>query len=292
MILWLMIYKFMSKITFLADVFAEQHCGGGELSNQELISLLKTRGHEVLATHTSQIKVEFLENVKKDVRFIIGNFLGLTEDVKAYLQENFSYVIYEHDHKYLTTRDPSVFQDYLAPESEIINKDFYASAKAVFCQTDLHKEVATKNLKLDNIYSVGGNLWDDNTLDLLESLSKKRKKDKYSIWDSTNPIKNTPLTVAYCVRNNLPYELVGNLPYQQFLEKITDNDKFIFLPQTLETLCRVAVECRMSGMTVITNNKIGAAKEDWFKLKGKDLIDYMSNRKHEVCDLVENKLNE
>ena len=43
---------------------------------------------------------------------------------------------------------------------------------------------------------------------------------------------------------------------------------------------------------VITNNKIGAAKEDWFKLKGKDLIDYMSNRKHEVCDLVENKLNE
>lgn len=282
----------MSKIVFLADVYAEQHCGGGELSNQELISLLRKKEHEVLATHTSQVKVEFLEKVERDVKFIIANFLGLSEDVKKYLQENFEYVIYEHDHKYLTSRDPSVFSDYLAPESEVINKDFYASARAVFCQSKLHKEVATKNLKLDNIHSVGGNLWDDKTLHLLENLNKKNKKDKYSIWDSSNPIKNTALTVAYCIRKGLPYELVGNLSYNQFLNKITDNDKFIFLPQTLETLCRVAVECRMSGMTVITNSKIGAAKEDWFKLKGKDLIDYMANRKHEICELVESKLDE
>ena len=281
----------MNKIVFLADVYAEKHCGGGELSNQELISLLK-RKNEVMSTHCYQVKVEFLKDVKEDVKFIIANFLGLSEDVKEYLQENFEYIIYEHDHKYLTTRDPSVFEGYVAPESEIINRDFYNQAKAVLCQSELHKEVATKNLKIDNILSVGGNLWDDKTLKLLRKLAKKPKRDMYSIWDSTNPIKNTALTIAYCTRNNLPFELVGNMPYEEFLKKITDNDKFIFLPQTLETLCRVAVECRMAGMSVTTNKKIGASKEEWFKLKGEDLIDYMAQKKLEVCELVENILNE
>ena len=82
------------------------------------------------------------------------------------------------------------------------------------------------------------------------------------------------------------------MPYRLFIETITNNDTFIFLPQTLETLCRVAVECRMAGMKVITNKKIGASSEEWFKLKGKDLIDYMAEKKHMICSLVEEKLNE
>ena len=82
------------------------------------------------------------------------------------------------------------------------------------------------------------------------------------------------------------------MPYRLFIETITNNDTFIFLPQTLETLCRVAVECRMADMKVITNKKIGASSEEWFKLKGKDLIDYMAEKKHMICSLVEEKLNE
>ena len=39
----------MTKIHFIADVFAEQHLGGGELSNQELIKLLRQKEKEVIA---------------------------------------------------------------------------------------------------------------------------------------------------------------------------------------------------------------------------------------------------
>jgi len=279
----------MSKIIFIADVFAEHHLGGGELSNQELIKQLTLRGHEVESKLCQLINIPYLEQNRKN-HFIIANFLGLSGEVIDFLRANCSYLIYEHDHKYLTTRDPSVFDDYLAPDQEVINRDFYSCAKGVFCQSKIHQAVAQANLKLNNIHSVGGNLWDDETLDLLEKLSHKEKIDRYSIWDSANPIKNTSLAVGYCERKKLPYDLVGHLPYNQFLERISDNKNLIFLPQTLETLCRVAVECRMTGMTVMTNKKLGAVSEDWFSLKGIELISFMREKRNAICSQVEETL--
>jgi hypothetical protein len=279
----------MNKIIFIADVFAEHHLGGGELNNQELINQLSLKGYDVESRLSQLVNLPYLEENRKN-HFIIANFLGLTGEAIDFLRANCSYVIYEHDHKYLATRDPSVFDKYLAPEQEVINRDFYSCAKGVFCQSKIHQEVAQVNLKLDNIYSVGGNLWDDETLDLLEKLSHKEKRDRYSIWDSSNPIKNTSLAVGYCERKSLPYDLVGYLPYSEFLKKISDNKNYIFLPQTLETLCRVAVECRMTGMTVMTNKKLGAASEDWFSLKGIELISYMREKKAAICGQVEETL--
>jgi len=80
------------------------------------------------------------------------------------------------------------------------------------------------------------------------------------------------------------------LPYEEFLHKISNNKTFIFLPQTLETLCRVAVECRMTGMSVITNKKLGAASEDWFSLKGTELISFMREKRNTICSQVEELL--
>jgi len=282
-------YKFMNKIIFIADVFAEHHLGGGELSNQELINQLVLKGYEVEQKLSQTISVPYLEENRKNY-FIIANFLGLPGESIDFLRANCTYIIYEHDHKYLLIRDPSVFENYLAPQQEIINRDFYSCAKGVLCQSNIHQEVTQKNLKLDNIFSVGGNLWDDKTLNLLEEMSHKKKKDRYSIWDSPNPIKNTPLATGYCSRKNLPYDLVGYLPYEEFLHKISNNKTFIFLPQTLETLCRVAVECRMTGMSVITNKKLGAASEDWFSLKGTELISFMREKRNTICSQVEELL--
>jgi hypothetical protein len=150
--------------------------------------------------------------------------------------------------------------------------------------------VVERNIKTGNVISVGGNLWSLEVLDLLSSLVKKEKKEKYSIWDSFNPIKNTALVRAYCIKKELDYDLIGEMPYKKFLNKLTDNKYFVFLPATLETLCRVVVECRMAGMTVLTNNKLGAVSEDWFSLKGDGLIDIMRKKREEIPTLVLEKL--
>jgi hypothetical protein len=48
----------------------------------------------------------------------------------------------------------------------------------------------------------------------------------------------------------------------------------------------------MMGMSVVANNKIGATKEEWFKLKGEKLIDFMSNKKQEIFNKVIGVFNE
>ena len=48
-----------------------------------------------------------------------------------------SYIIYEHDHKYLKNRNPSIFPDFKAPPHMIINERFYRCAKAIFCQSEI-----------------------------------------------------------------------------------------------------------------------------------------------------------
>ena len=50
---------------------------------------------------------------------------------------------------------------------------------------------------------------------------------------------------------------------------------WFFFPQWLETYSRLAIEARILGCKLITNNLIGAASEDYFKLKGRELLDFI-----------------
>jgi|TARA_E500000331_G_scaffold288658_1_gene284167 hypothetical protein len=279
-----------SKIVFVADFFADQVQGGGELNNEEVISLLKDRGHTLEKVLSQNVTKDFLLK-NKESNFIVANFIGLSEECKRDLySKSYKYIIYEHDHKYLRTRDPSGFENHTAPKDQIINLPFYTNALGVMCQSKMHKEVVYKNLQIDNIHNLSGNLWGEDILDKLSTLNKKEKHNKYSIWDSYNPIKATSDTIRFCHSKSIPYELVGNLPYQDFLEKMSNNDTFIFLPKTLETLCRVIVEARMCGMKVVTNNQVGATSESWFSLKGDDLIEVMRKKREEIITKIEDVL--
>ena len=42
----------------------------------------------------------------------------------------------------------------------------------------------------------------------------------------------------------------------------------------------------MMGMRVVTNKLVGATKEEWFKLKGEDLISAMGNKRDEIVNNV------
>ena len=88
---------------------------------------------------------------------------------------NKQYIIYEHDHKYLSTRNPGVFPDFVAKKEHVINLEFYKNASAVLCQSSFHTEIARKNTHLDNIVNLGGNIWDLDSLKLRSEQAKNRK---------------------------------------------------------------------------------------------------------------------
>jgi translation elongation factor EF-G len=275
------------KIAFLADFFVEDGLnGGGELNNDELIKLLISKGNDVKKYHTYGLTIENLPD--KETKIIVGNFIGLAREVKDYITQNYSYIIYEHDHKYLKTRDPSPFKNYKAPEDQVINKEFYRNAKAIICQSRLHMKVVDRNLNLDNIVSVSGNLWSEELLDYLEeiSTSQEDKEDVCSIMYSSIPNKNIEDSILYCRVNNLESEKIMPCSHKEFLTKINKNKTLVFFPKTLETLSRIVVEARMLNCRVATNKNIGATSEEWFRLKGKPLIDKMREKRLQIPEIV------
>ena len=270
---------------FIADFFSDQILGGGELNNDEVVLELIRRGHKV-AKINSHIMTPKIIHDNKDAKFIVANFVNLPSESRDALINTCSYVIYEHDHKYLKTRDPANYPDYKAPESDIINVEFYRSAKKVLCQSSFHQSIIEKNTGLNNVENLSGNLWSDSSLQIMEQIATKDKRDICSIMNSTIPHKNTRGAIQFCEVKNLKFELISSKNYWEFLESIGNNKRFVFFPKTPETLSRVAVEARMMNMSVILNDKIGASHEPWFKLKGVELVEEVRKMKARIIDTV------
>ena len=280
----------MSDIVFIADFFAEQIAGGGELNNQELILTLQRHSHDVTKINSHNCSPHILQTISDDTGFIIANFINLSEECKQILIKDKRYIIYEHDHKYIKTRNPAEYTDFIAPADHIINYDFYKNALAVLCQSDFHLNIVKSNLKLENIQSLGGNLWSDDSLGVIRELSKIDKEPTYAIMSSDNWHKNTSGAIKLCKTKQWDYILIAPCEYTDFLYRLGRNKKFVFLPKTPETLSRIVVEARMMGMSVITNGLVGATKEPWFDMKGEELIQFMINKKKEIYNIVKETL--
>jgi hypothetical protein len=278
-------------VFYISDFFFDQVLGGGELNDSELLKILNNKGYQVKKKNCHLVDISLLKE-NNDCLFIISNFINLSQECKSFFIKNIDYIIYEHDHKYLKRRNPALFKGFLAPKDEIVNLDFYKSAKKIFCQSSFHKSIVFKNTNLDNLESLSGNLWPIETLEFIRKLSKEDKQDKCSIMNSTTPHKNTHGGIKYANKKNLNYELIQSNNYYEFLTKLSKNKAFVFLPKTPETLSRVLVEARMLGCKVITNDLVGASKEEWFSLKGDQLIDFMKNKREEIYSKIAGVINE
>lgn len=272
------------KFVFVADFFANQILGGGELNNEELIKMLTKEDHKVIKINSHMVTKNFIEENKNN-KFIVANFINLAHDCIIALYDK-QYIIYEHDHKYLTTRNPGDFKDFLAPKEAIINYDFYKEANAVLCQSQFHLDIIKKNLNIDNLINLSGNLWSEDSLDFMTTRTETPKTESCVILDSSIGHKNTREAVMYCEYKKIPFKIIKSQNYKEFLHLMSEHKTFVFFPKTPETLSRTVVEARMMGLGVIVNKMIGAIGEPWYKLKGQELIDLMRNKRTEIKDTI------
>ena len=278
----------MSRITYISDFYINEINGGGEHNDDVLIKELDKLGHDLELHKSESIRVLDIQNAEF---IIVSNFCLMPNAVLKHILDK-KYIIYEHDHKYLSHRNPAKYKDYLAPKTEIINRQFYKSASAVLCQSEFHANIVRRNLRLDNIISLGGNLWSDQCFELFEKLCTAPKNNIHAILNSPIKHKGTKKALHYCELNNINYNLVADRDPIKFLEKLATNDTLVFFPETPETLSRIVVEARMMGMSTKTTKNIGAIHEEWFSKKGLDLIDYMRyNKRKEIVNVVLEKLN-
>lgn len=277
------------KIFYISDFFLDelQFSGGAEYNDHILVNILREKNHNVKFFKSINVTLDLIKE-NQDHLFIISNFLMLKNDCIEEIIENCSYIIYEHDHKYLRSRNPILYKNFKAPKQKIVNHKFYQCAKYVFCQSSFHEKIININLNLNNTYNISGNLWSSSDLDYILNLSKGEKNaDRHSILKSSIWNKNSEGAIEFCNKNNLKYDLIADENYHKFLKKIASNKKFLFLPRSPETLSRVCVEAKMLGCSLIVNNLVGAKYENWFRFDGEEIVDYMRNIGDKILKRIE-----
>ena len=70
------------------------------------------------------------------------------------------------------------------------------------------------------------------------------------------------------------------------MRKLAQYSKLVFFPNTPETFSRVVIEAKMMGLEIISNDLIGALREEWNTLNGNELAEAMKNKKRGLVDLL------
>jgi hypothetical protein len=279
----------MNKIIFISDYFIDEILGGAEKCNDALIQYL-SKDFSVKKIKSRFVNAPFiLEN--KDSFFIVANFFELSEDIKKQLQQNCNYIIYEHDHKYISTNNPIFFKNFLAPEKYIINKEFFSNANNVICQSKLHAETLYKNLVINNIINAGGNFWSQEDLIILQKNINSKKQIEYASMQTDNKNKGMNKAILFAKSKKFDLSLIPLTRYENFIETLAKVENFVFFPQWMESYSRVAIEARILNCKMITNRLLGAASEDYFKLTGQDLLDKIKQNNFALIDKIKSIIN-
>jgi glycosyltransferase involved in cell wall biosynthesis len=119
---------------------------------------------------------------------------------------------------------------------------------------------------------MGGNLWTLQDIDILKQNINNQKKIEFAILKTNNLNKGMTSAINFCKKNKINFHYLESKPYGEFIEILSKVENLIFFPQWLESYNRLSIEARILGCKLITNNLIGAASEDYFRLKNKDLL--------------------
>ena len=267
------------KFIFIADVFADEVPGGGELVNDLVCQGLKDRGHFVRKIKSENLTEEdFRHAVLDDQHVIIGNHLLMSTSCKLMLRDlnaanpDYKYIIYEHDHKYISGRDPSKYENFTVPDDSYLNGEGLYLCATVLCQSKIHRDVLARNIKDSTPHNLECSIWSEDFIKAAENLEIIKTKPA-AILRSSNPTKNQAVAESYCRKNNIEYDLVDAPNPVELLKVLSQYEKFVFFPAVLETFCRTVVEAKLAGCEIITNPKLlGVASEDWFVNGTRDSI--------------------
>lgn len=282
----------MRKIIFVQDFFIEDNLGGAELHDQVVIDHFRRNCVLHDKKRCVELTPEYINNNLDKVWFI-SNFISLRSDLMGLLMKKCTYIIYEHDYKFVDVRNPILFKNFVVPERRKVNINFYRLAHKVICLSKMHRQIFEKNMSLENLVNINCSMWSDEQLEFFKTLLNVRKKTKFAVIDSQNKIKKTKESIEFCKKNGLNYDLISSNNYEDFIRQLSRYSGLIFMTGHPEPTPRVAIEAKMLNCKFITQrNLIGVAQEDYFHLTGSDMIDKIKSLRDEALAKIEGWINE
>jgi len=281
--------KFLIKpeYIFVSDLFVEDYVGGAEMSLQTLIN--KCESSKKIKVHSAELTKEFINN-NTDAKWVFGNVANLSNElIQDIVGSGISYSFVEFDYKFCKHRNPKLYEmverttcDYKNTDRGQTLTDFCNSAKSVFFmskqQMELHK-LSLPNLKNENMF-VLSSLFDESFFTFIERMqsTSKNKNDKWVVLGSRSWVKGLNETEAHCKENNYDYEVLWNLNYKQFLQKLAESKGLCFKPTGLDTCPRMVIEAKLLGCELDVNELVQHKDEEWFSQDREAAINYLKSR--------------
>tara|TARA_R110000851_G_scaffold107051_1_gene227020 strand:+ start:12917 stop:14896 length:1980 start_codon:yes stop_codon:yes gene_type:complete len=281
------------NVVFVADLFAEDYAGGAELTTDALIESAPS-DVKIFKIRASQITEKTIESGYQKY-WIFGNFASLNPNLIPLIVKNVKYSVLEYDYKFCKYRSIEKHEHETGEKCDCadslhgkIISAFMHGAKTVFWMSDQQLERYTKNYPFLEDVDQGSrqivlsSVFSHQTfvhIDKLVTKHNENRNDTYIVLGSESWIKGKSESIKYCEDNNLKYEVVWNLPYDQTLEKLAQSAGLVYLPLGGDTCPRMVLEAQLLNIPTIVNANVQHASEYPFTGgEQRDVWEYLAGR--------------
>jgi hypothetical protein len=266
-------------ILFVSDAFSEHYNGGAELTTDAIIDSSLFPVNKILS---QQVNLKLLQKYK-DSFWIFGNFSGVSEQCLLYAAKNLKYSVIEYDYKFCKYRSVKKHEKFegrcdchTTNHGKLI-ASFLARSQMNFWMSEKQCSVYTETFPFIKNNIVLSSIFSNETLINLKKLNIKNKNNKWIILDSPSWIKGREDAILYAQENNLDYELVWGIKYEDMLKKLANSKGLILLPPGRDTCPRLAIESKILGCELILNDNVQHKDEEWFEDRS-SILKYLFNR--------------
>ena len=263
-------------------MFSEDYPGGAELTTDAIIKGVR---FPVLKIRSGQLSLSILKKFNNSY-WVFGNFSQLDPSLMIYISQNVNYTVLEYDYKFCKYRST---EKHVKAEGQCdcklskigkIVSIFLASAKNVWFMSEGQRKFYCDLYPFLNKEStkVLSSVFDEESLEYFSQFKTKNKNDKWLIQKSNSWIKGTEDAIEYAKENNLNYELFENLSYDQMLKKFSESKGFLTFPRGKDTCPRTAIEAKLLGCEIISNENVQHREEEWFTGSQEDTLSYLKKR--------------
>jgi hypothetical protein len=282
-----------TEAIFVQDFFPEEFLGGAELTSEAFIHHSPYR---VFKLHASSLTPQMLQE-HRDKIWIFGNFqsvnlslLGLALNLKLRL-----YMI-EYDYKFCDFRLPQLHQfqrnspcdchtrergRFIAKLFKEARKSFFMSEKQMQVYGELFPSAKPNGVALSSA-------WVKEDLEYLRTLRACRVSNgRWAILKRDSFVKNQTGTEAYARAHGISYDLVGEMPYREFLRILSSYDGLLFHPAGYDSCPRLTIEAKLMGMQLLLNEHVQHKEEPWFNQNVSSIEEYLLEIPHRLWRIIE-----
>lgn len=271
------------KVTFVADYYMEDLPGGSERSLQAIIDSAPGPV-KCIKSHDFRLR-----DFGKDDFIIFGNFSSMNLSMLPSIARSLNYAVIESDHKYCAERSPELHKHKTGQECDCHKNDygkrilnFYMSAKVLFWKSSIHFDRHLKAFPAlkDKANVILSATYSDKELDFIDSIVKSHRWPifGYATFKSDSWIKGYKEAVEYCEKNKLWRVDIASMSWENTIKTLSRRKGLVFLPNSMESCSRIAIEAHLLGLDCIVNKNVPVAQEKWFEWPREKAIEYLRGR--------------